>query len=68
MNVSLPPENTHLAPGRGGFLFGELRTVGLLENPRLYANCDDRPADLDSACNVGVSDLLALLANWGPCP
>ena len=24
--------------------------------------------DFDGNDNVGVSDLLALLANWGPCP
>ncbi len=26
------------------------------------------PADFDDDGNVGVSDLLVLLANWGPCP
>ena len=26
------------------------------------------PADLDGNGTVGASDLLALLANWGPCP
>jgi len=25
-------------------------------------------ASLDGNDNVGASDLLALLANWGPCP
>ncbi len=34
--------------------------------------CDPPPAsclaDLDGNGNVGASDLLALLANWGPCP
>ena len=25
------------------------------------------PADLDGDDNVGVSDLLILFANWGPC-
>ncbi len=31
---------------------------------------DDRllPLGLDGDGNVGASDLLALLANWGPCP
>jgi hypothetical protein len=28
----------------------------------------DSSADLDNDGTVGVSDLLALLANWGPCP
>ena len=32
------------------------------------AELRDRPADLDGARNVGVSDLLSLLVNWGPCP
>jgi len=26
------------------------------------------PADFDDNGIVGASDLLALLANWGPCP
>ncbi len=26
------------------------------------------PPDFDGDGNVGVTDLLALLANWGPCP
>ena len=26
------------------------------------------PADFDGNGTVGASDLLALLANWGPCP
>ncbi len=26
------------------------------------------PADFDGAGNVSAPDLLALLANWGPCP
>ncbi|MEE8153533.1 MAG: hypothetical protein V3T53_01085 [Phycisphaerales bacterium] len=26
------------------------------------------PADLDDDCSVGASDLLSLLASWGPCP
>ncbi len=26
------------------------------------------PPDFDDNANVGASDLLALLANWGPCP
>ncbi len=30
--------------------------------------CKKCPADFDENGNVGVSDLLALLANWGPCP
>ena len=31
----------------------------------LAAGC---PADFDGNDIVGVPDLLALLANWGPCP
>ena len=29
---------------------------------------EPRLGDLDGDCTVGVSDLLMLLANWGPCP
>ena len=68
MNVSLTQKDTHLAPGRDGFLFGKLGTVGLLKNPPSYANCDDCPADFDNNGTVGATDLLALLVNWGPCP
>lgn len=35
-----------------------------------YENQRDQlcPADLDGDCSVGTSDLLLLLASWGPCP
>ncbi len=35
-----------------------------------YADLGDHPCpwDLDYNGNVGASDLLALIANWGPCP
>lgn len=35
-----------------------------------YENQNDQlcPADLDGDCSVGASDLLLLLASWGPCP
>ncbi|MBT8486997.1 MAG: hypothetical protein KJO43_15575, partial [Phycisphaerae bacterium] len=29
---------------------------------------DPCPEDLDDSGDVGFSDLLAVLANWGPCP
>ncbi|MEE8154218.1 MAG: hypothetical protein V3T53_04575 [Phycisphaerales bacterium] len=32
---------------------------------RSFGGC---PADFDGNGNVGASDLLMLLANWGPCP
>ncbi len=36
--------------------------------PVCWGPCKGCPADFDDSDNVGVSDLLALLANWGPCP
>lgn len=38
-------------------------TVGLVLTP-----VEGPPGDLDADCVVGILDLLALLAAWGPCP
>ncbi len=44
-------------------LAGAVVNVGVAWGP-----CKGCPADFDGNGSVGVSDLLALLANWGPCP
>ncbi len=48
----------------GSFTDGGGNFVGLYCPPPT----PECPGDLDGNDNVGVSDLLALLANWGPCP
>ncbi len=46
---------------------GENRQTGAAYMYNLAPNCNC-PHDLDADGNVGVSDLLSLLASWGPCP
>ena len=43
---------------------------GTLVDMGAYENQHNQlcPADLDDDCSVGASDLLSLLASWGPCP
>ena len=43
--------------------------IGLSEQhaPVSWDPCKGWPADFDGNGTVGASDLLALLANWGPC-
>jgi len=35
---------------------------------RAWGPCRDCPEDLDGSGAVDLSDLLILLAQWGPCP
>ncbi len=46
---------------------GENQQRGAAYMYNLAPNCNC-PHDLDADGNVGVSDLLSLLASWGPCP
>ncbi len=50
-------------PGPGGWTFDVFQELAITLLPP-----DPCPADFDGDGNVGVSDLLTLLANWGPCP
>ena len=50
---------------------GKLRSAMLkavTEKDASWGPCKGCPADFDDNGIVGASDLLALLANWGPCP
>ncbi len=46
---------------------GENQQTGAAYMYNLAPNCNC-PHDLDADGNVGMSDLLSLLASWGPCP
>ncbi len=54
-----------------GFLGGSVDvavTNGLTFVLSLNPELDVHPADLDVDGNIGITDFLLLLANWGPCP
>ncbi len=46
-------------------LIDELADVVILQT---NSGVTPAPGDLDGDCRVGITDLLALLAAWGPCP
>ncbi|MEE8153654.1 MAG: hypothetical protein V3T53_01700 [Phycisphaerales bacterium] len=43
-------------------------TAGIVLLFVVWGTDPGRPPDSDRDGSVGTSDLLALLANWGPCP
>jgi len=52
--------------GNDGFLGGE---PGLDDaDPNWIVGDETDPADLDGSGDVGITDFLLLLGNWGPCP
>ncbi len=68
-----PNDNILMYDADSGSFLGQLVAPGSggLDGPRgllILPATEICREDLDSDDNVGASDLLALLANWGPCP
>jgi hypothetical protein len=50
------------------YALSEEDVLGLIAKQYLIAAEDPCPGDADHDGNVGVTDFLIMLANWGPCP
>ncbi len=57
-----------MVDGLGGQAMVTIQHTYGANSPAGKGGGDTCPWDIDGSGDVGITDLLALLANWGPCP